>query len=66
MLRADTRVAIIVGNEVKGLPPSILRAADRILEIPMMGKKESLNVAVAFGIVVFGLRFGNGMGDANI
>jgi tRNA G18 (ribose-2'-O)-methylase SpoU len=57
---ADARVAIIVGNEVKGLPPSILCAADRILEIPMLGKKESLNVAVAFGIVVFGLRFGNG------
>ena len=66
VLRADTRIAIIVGNEVKGLPPSILRATDRILEIPMMGKKESLNVAVAFGIVVFGLRFGNGTGDANI
>jgi tRNA G18 (ribose-2'-O)-methylase SpoU len=60
LMRADARVAIVVGNEVKGLPPSILRAADRILEIPMMGKKESLNVAVAFGIVVFGLRFGNG------
>jgi tRNA G18 (ribose-2'-O)-methylase SpoU len=55
---ADARVAIIVGNEVKGLPPSILRSADKILEIPMMGKKESLNVAVAFGIVAFGLRFG--------
>ncbi len=61
---ADARVAIIVGNEVKGLPPSILRGADRILEIPMMGKKESLNVAVAFGIVVFGLRFGNGADDS--
>jgi 23S rRNA (guanosine2251-2'-O)-methyltransferase len=61
---ADVRIAIIVGNEVKGLPSSILRAADRILEIPMMGKKESLNVAVAFGIVVFGLRFGNGAGDS--
>jgi tRNA G18 (ribose-2'-O)-methylase SpoU len=58
--RSAARVAIILGNEVKGLPPSILRAADRILEIPMMGKKESLNVAVAFGIVVFGLRFGGG------
>jgi tRNA G18 (ribose-2'-O)-methylase SpoU len=57
-LRADARVAVIVGNEVKGLPPSILRAVDRILEIPMLGKKESLNVAVAFGIVAFGLRFG--------
>ncbi len=63
-LARDTRVAIIVGNEVKGLPPSILRAADKTLEIPMMGKKESLNVAVAFGIVAFGLRFG--ACDANI
>jgi len=64
LARADASVAIIVGNEVKGLPPSVLRAADRILEIPMMGKKESLNVAVAFGIVVFGLRFGNGAADS--
>jgi 23S rRNA (guanosine2251-2'-O)-methyltransferase len=53
----DSRIAIVVGNEVKGLPPAILRAADRILEIPMMGKKESLNVSVAFGVVAFGLRF---------
>ena len=59
--RADTRVAIILGNEVAGLPPAILRSADRILEIPMMGRKESLNVAVAFGIVAFGLRFGSGI-----
>jgi 23S rRNA (guanosine2251-2'-O)-methyltransferase len=59
-MRADSRAAIIVGNEVKGLPPSILKVADHILEIPMMGKKESLNVAVAFGIVAFGLRFGDG------
>ncbi|HEY5221139.1 MAG TPA: TrmH family RNA methyltransferase [Candidatus Paceibacterota bacterium] len=62
----DTRAALILGNEVRGLPPSILRAADQILEIPMMGKKESLNVAVAFGIVAFGLRFGNAAPDANI
>ena len=38
-LAGDARVALVVGNEVKGLPPSILRVADRILEIPMMGKK---------------------------
>jgi tRNA G18 (ribose-2'-O)-methylase SpoU len=62
----DARVAIIVGNEVKGLSPALLRSADRILEIPMMGKKESLNVAVAFGIVVFGLRFGRAAADGNI
>ena len=51
---------VLLGNEVKGLPLSILRAVDGILEIPMVGRKESLNVAVAFGVVAFGLRFGNG------
>jgi tRNA G18 (ribose-2'-O)-methylase SpoU len=68
---ADARVAIILGNEVQGLPPSILHTVDRILEIPMLGKKESLNVAVAFGIVAFGLRYSNASGgdggaDGNI
>lgn len=63
-LGVDARVAIIAGNEVQGLPPDILEASDRILEIPMLGKKESLNVAVAFGVVAFGLRFG--VPDANI
>ena len=50
-----SKVALILGNEVRGLPPSILKASDKILEIPMRGKKESLNVSVAFGIVAFSL-----------
>jgi len=50
-----SKVVLVVGNEVKGLPKSILNKADKILEIPMFGKKESLNVAVAFGVVVFEL-----------
>ncbi|MFH2136832.1 MAG: TrmH family RNA methyltransferase [Patescibacteria group bacterium] len=49
------KVALILGAEVDGLPPAILHRVDKILEIPMHGKKESLNVAVAFGIVVFNL-----------
>lgn len=49
------RTALVLGHEVKGLTPAILKRADKILEIPMAGKKESLNVAVAFGIVVFSL-----------
>ena len=49
--------ALILGNEVKGLPYSILKLSDKILEIPMLGKKESLNVAVAFGIVAFHLKY---------
>ncbi len=52
-----SRVALVLGNEIKGLSPAILKKADRILEIPMRGAKESLNVAVAFGIVVFDLLF---------
>lgn len=47
------KIAFIFGNEVRGLPKSILKKADKILEIPMHGKKESLNVAVAAGIILF-------------
>lgn len=52
------KIALIFGNERVGIPPSILKLADKILEIPMRGKKESLNVSVAFGIVIFGLIHG--------
>lgn len=48
--------ALILGNEIRGLPRSILNKCDKILEIPMRGQKESLNVAVAFGIVVFNIK----------
>ncbi len=51
-----SKFCLVLGNEVKGLPPSILKKTDKILEIPMFGKKESRNVAVAFGIVVFHLK----------
>lgn len=54
----NPKLCLIVGSEVKGLPKSILKKADKILEIPMRGKKESLNVAVAFGIVAFYLAHG--------
>lgn len=53
--RITNKIALVLGNEIRGLPPSILKRADKILEIPMRGKKESLNVAVTFGIVVFHL-----------
>ena len=45
----------IFGREVEGIEKDILEKADVIAEIPMMGKKESLNVAVSAGIVVFRL-----------
>jgi len=47
---------IIVGNEVDGIEKEILDQCDEIIEIPMMGKKESLNVSVATGIVLYELK----------
>ncbi len=44
------KTAIVVGNEIQGLSHAILKMCDVVLEIPMLGKKESLNVSVAFGI----------------
>ena len=43
-------LALVIGNEVKGVSPSILKRADKVISLPMFGRKESLNVAVAFGI----------------
>lgn len=45
--------ALVLGSEVKGLPDSILKRCEKIIEISMRGKKESLNVSVAFGIAAF-------------
>jgi 23S rRNA (guanosine2251-2'-O)-methyltransferase len=44
---------IILGNEVEGIPKTLLKKCDVIAEIPMRGKKESLNVGVSFGIAIF-------------
>lgn len=43
----------IVGTEVTGIPKDVLKKCDIIAEIPMRGKKESLNVSVALGVVLF-------------
>jgi 23S rRNA (guanosine2251-2'-O)-methyltransferase len=51
-------LALVLGNEVTGVLPPQLVVADAILELPMIGQKESLNVAVAAGIALYQLRFG--------
>jgi len=48
---------LVVGNEVSGIDPGILAQCDRVVAVPMLGMKRSLNVAVAFGIAVYVLRF---------
>ncbi len=45
--------AFLMGTETTGIPENILKHCDKIAEIPMHGKKESLNVSVALGIVLF-------------
>jgi len=51
----NKKIALMVGNEVMGLSKNILKLSDIIMEIPMRGSKESLNVSVAFGIAVYAL-----------
>ncbi len=46
-------LALIIGNENCGVKRSLLGRSDRIIEIPMRGRKESLNVSVAFGIAAY-------------
>ena len=55
--RGLQKIALVLGHEVKGVSRAILKASDKILEIPMGGAKESLNVAVSFGIVGFYLKY---------
>ena len=52
-LKIKNKIAFIVGEEVKGIPKSILATCDSIAEIPMRGTKESLNVSVATGVALF-------------
>ena len=47
------KFAFILGPEVTGLDSKILDKCDKIVEIPMKGKKESLNVSVAAGVALF-------------
>jgi tRNA G18 (ribose-2'-O)-methylase SpoU len=50
------KVALVVGNEVDGVSKEVLALCDAILEIPMRGTKNSLNVSVAFGIASFQIK----------
>jgi 23S rRNA (guanosine2251-2'-O)-methyltransferase len=47
------KVVYIVGNEIDGVSRTLLGLADAVVEIPMKGIKESLNVSVAGGILLF-------------
>jgi len=46
------KIALLLGNEVRGVDHRTLALCDRAVEIPMVGKKESLNVSVAGALVI--------------
>lgn len=49
------KIALLVGEEVKGIHPTLRALCDDLIEIPMYGAKESFNVSVATGIALYGL-----------
>ncbi len=51
------KLVIIVGREVEGLETEILQLADQILEIPMLGQKESFNVVQAAAMALYHCRY---------
>jgi tRNA G18 (ribose-2'-O)-methylase SpoU len=52
---SDFPLCLVVGNEIVGVSSELMKHCDRAIEIPMFGIKQSLNVAVAYGIAVFEL-----------
>ncbi len=51
--KSPEKVALLLGEETKGITPDLLGLCDSTLEIPMSGRKESFNVSVATGIALY-------------
>ncbi len=56
-IAASKEVLLILGNEVSGVDPELMRRSNFLVSLPMIGKKTSLNVAVAAGIAIYSLQF---------
>jgi 23S rRNA (guanosine2251-2'-O)-methyltransferase len=52
-IKNEQKLCLIFGNELSGVSPTILELSDKVVEIPMFGKKNSLNVATIAGIVLY-------------
>jgi len=48
-------LCLVFGNEVDGVSDELVKQADQVIEIPMMGVKHSLNVSVAYGIILYNI-----------
>jgi tRNA G18 (ribose-2'-O)-methylase SpoU len=53
--KSKKEVALVVGNERRGISKMTLARMDKVIFIPMKGAKESLNVSIAFAVAAFGL-----------
>ncbi len=53
--KSNEKYAVIFGNEVKGVQQAVVSASDTVIEIPQLGAKHSLNIAVSTGIVLWDL-----------
>ena len=53
--RECAELILAMGEEVNGFGEEILKISDAIVEIPMRGEKESLNVSVAFGVAAYAI-----------
>ncbi len=54
--RSEFPMALLLGNEITGVSQELLDLCDSSIEIPQYGIKQSLNVAVAYGVAIFDLR----------
>ena len=52
-LNLNDDIAYVLGNEVDGVSAEVLEAADLVVQLPMLGDKESLNVSTTAGIVLY-------------
>ncbi len=59
---ANIKLAIVFGNEVKGVEQQVIDVSDGVIEIPQLGTKHSLNISVSVGIVVWDLAVKLGIG----
>lgn len=55
--KLPNKLALVVGNEVAGVESDILQIVDTVVEIPMLGRKESFNVVQATAIALYHMRF---------
>jgi 23S rRNA (guanosine2251-2'-O)-methyltransferase len=55
LIQPREKLALVFGNEVKGVQEEVVKLSDYVIEIPQFGTKHSLNVSVSIGVVIWDL-----------